>query len=125
MSNKNSYCNRAASTAVLRRGRMLSSKTDLSNQAPPPVSQNRFGPFVWITCFEENPKFGMAYLLNSNATGMRFNDSTCIVSNSLFQKMKYIDFLSKNESEKIELFDHSSPPSHLTKKFKIISYYQK
>lgn len=93
--NKNSYVNRAASTAALRRGRMLSSKTELPNQAPI-VAPNHSSPFVWVTFFEENPKFGMAYLLNSNATGMRFNDSTSLISNQQFQKMKYIDFLSKN-----------------------------
>lgn len=42
----------------------------------------------------------MAYLLNSHATGMRFNDSTSIISNNQFQKMKYIDFLSKNDDSK-------------------------
>ena len=39
----------------------------------------------------------MAYLLNSNAVGMRFNDSTIIVSNSQFQRMKYVDFLCRDE----------------------------
>lgn len=68
----------------------------------------------------------MAYLLNSNATGMRFNDSTSIVSNNNFQRMKYIDFLSKNDDSKaMESFDSASVPANLAKKHKIISYYQK
>ncbi|MCB0369530.1 MAG: hypothetical protein KDD45_08790 [Bdellovibrionales bacterium] len=41
----------------------------------------------------------MAYLLNSNATGMRFNDSTTIISNTQFQRMKYVDFLAKGEED--------------------------
>jgi len=47
------------------------------------------GPFVWVTYYEENPKFGVCYLLNSNATGMRFNDSTFLISNSNFTRVKY------------------------------------
>jgi hypothetical protein len=84
------------------------------------------GPFVWVTFFDENPKFGIAYLLNSNAVGMKYNDSTSIISNNQFAKMKYIDFLGKTEDEKRpEQFESSAVPEHLTKKFKIISYYQK
>lgn len=61
--------------------------------------------------------------MNSNATGMRFNDSTSLISNSQFQKMKYIDFMMKlNENE---VFDSQSVPESLGKKYKIISYYQK
>ena len=66
----------------------------------------------------------MAYLLNSNAIGMRFNDSTTIVSNNHFQKMKYIDFIAKNETVN-DVFETTDVPSHLHKKCKIISYYQK
>jgi len=64
--------------------------------------------------------------LNSNSVGMKFNDSTCIVANSNFQKMKYLDFLGKNTEEKNhEQFDVESTPDRLSKKVKIISYYQK
>ena len=66
----------------------------------------------------------MAYLLNSNAIGMRFNDSTTIVSNNQFQKMKYVDFIAKNEPVN-EVFETTNVPSNLHKKHKIISYYQK
>lgn len=65
----------------------------------------------------------MAYLLNSGATGMRFNDSTTIVSNTQFNKLKYRDFLSNQVEEKE--FDASNVPSSLNKKYKIITYYQK
>jgi hypothetical protein len=123
--NRNNYGQRAASTAALTRGRMLSSRTNLHSNAPPTLP-TQTAPFVWVTFFEENPKFGMAYLLNSNAIGMRFNDSTTIISNTQFQKMKYLDFLARGETERPpELFDPSNIPSNLTKKFKIITYYQK
>ncbi len=36
-------------------------------------------------------------MLNSNAVGMKYNDSTTIISNYQFLKMKYIDFLGKTE----------------------------
>lgn len=75
---------------------MLSEKTEQKNPIPVlPTSQT--GPLIWISFFEENVKFGMAYMLNSNATGMRFNDSTTIVSNHQFANMKYIDFLAKGD----------------------------
>ena len=67
----------------------------------------------------------MAYLLNSNATGMRFNDSTTIVSNSQFQRMKYVDFMANLDDRRPEIFDSLSVPENLSKKHKIISYYQK
>lgn len=53
----------------------------------------------------------MAYILNSNAVGMKFNDSTCIIANNTFQKMKYVDFMNKNDDEKRhELFDSKDIP---------------
>lgn len=91
--NKNNYGQRAASTAALTRGRMLSSRTDLQKPVQP-LPQTSTAPFVWITFYDENVKFGMAYILNSGATGMRFNDSTTIISNAQLQKMKYRDFMS-------------------------------
>jgi hypothetical protein len=33
----------------------------------------------------------MSYMLNSNAIGMRFNDSTSLISNCEFKKFKYFD----------------------------------
>ena len=67
----------------------------------------------------------MAYLLNSNAVGMKFNDSTTIVSNSQVQKMKYVDFLSKNEQRNPDVFNSNQVPENLNKKHKIITYYLK
>jgi hypothetical protein len=75
---------------------MVSSRAELPKQAITTPNAIQSGPYVWITFFEENPKFGMAYLLNSNATGMRFNDSTTLVSSHQFQKMKYIDFMIRS-----------------------------
>lgn len=46
-------------------------------------------PKIWVTYSEDNPKFGVCYMLNSGATGMKFNDSTCLISNSNFTKIKY------------------------------------
>jgi len=57
---------------------------------------------------------------------MKFNDSTCIIANNNFKKMKYLDFLSKNIEEKnYEMFDVDSAPDRTSKKVKIITYYQK
>lgn len=75
---------------------MVSTKTEIPSKIVSNMTAPHNGPLVWITFFEENPKFGTAYLLSSNATGMRFNDSTTLISNCQFQKMKYIDFLAKN-----------------------------
>jgi hypothetical protein len=78
---------------------MLSSRRELPKQVPTFLPPQR-EPLVWITYFEENQKFGMAYLLNSNVVGMKFNDSTSIVSNNQFLKMKYIDLQGKSEKER-------------------------
>lgn len=81
------------------------------------------GPQVWVTYSEENPKFGICYILNSNATGMKFNDSTYLISNSNFTKIKY--FPNTKEPSKGESYDLINTPDSLTKKMKIITYYQK
>jgi hypothetical protein len=78
-------------------------------------------PFVWVTFFEENAKFGTAYMLNSNAIGMKFNDSTGMVANSPFQRLRYMDLVGQES----ELFEASAVPDRLAKKYKIISYYQR
>ena len=44
---------------------------------------------IWVTYSEDNPKFGVCYMLNSGATGMKYNDSTSLVSNNNFTKIKY------------------------------------
>ena len=57
---------------------------------------------------------------------MRYNDSTSLVANNGFTKMKYIDFFGRSDEEKThEMFDVNAIPEHLSKKFKIITYYQK
>lgn len=50
-------------------------------------------------------------MLNSNAVGMKYNDSTTIISSCQFLRMKYIDFLGRTEEEKRpELFESSGVP---------------
>lgn len=66
------------------------------------------GPQVWVTYSEENPKFGICYILNSNATGMKFNDSTYLVSNSNFTKLKY--FPNTKQPSRGELYDVINTP---------------
>ena len=36
----------------------------------------------------------MSYMLNSNAVGMRYNDSTCLISNYEFNNFKYFDSIA-------------------------------
>jgi hypothetical protein len=59
------------------------------------MTQVQAPPYVWVSYYEENPKFGVSYLLNSNAVGMRYNDSTTLIANNGFNKMKYVDFFGK------------------------------
>ena len=119
------YGQRAASTAALTRGRMLSSVRREAPK-PQPTATPQQQPQVWVTYFEENAKFGVAYQLNSNAVGMRYNDSTTLIANCGFGSMKYIDFLARGEGERRqETFEVSDVPATLNKKFKIISYYHK
>jgi hypothetical protein len=67
------------------------------------MNVNIHGPFIWVTYYEENPKFGISYVLNSHATGMKFNDSTCMITNGVFTKIKYYDSVTnKDESNKRE-----------------------
>ncbi len=82
---------------------------------------------MWVIYFEENPKFGMSYMLNSNAVGMRYNDSTCLISNHEFTNFKYYDSLAskQNPNFKEPIYTHQTAPEELTKKFKIIDYYKK
>lgn len=56
--------------------------------------RNKYGPFTWVVYSEENPKFGMSYMLNSNAIGMRYNDSTSLISNHEFTRFKYFDSIA-------------------------------
>lgn len=55
---------------------------------------------VFVNYFEQNPKFGMGYILNSNAAGFKYNDSTAMVSNKNFTKVKYIEYDSLNKKLK-------------------------
>ncbi len=42
----------------------------------------------------------MGYILNSNAAGFKYNDSTAMVSNKNFTKVKYIEYDSLNKKLK-------------------------
>jgi len=75
----------ASSTALV--GHKFAKKKSIHEEPPVEVG----GPEVWVTHHVENPKFGMCYLLNSNSTGMQFNDSTCLVSNAGFTRVKYFE----------------------------------
>ena len=55
-------------------------------------------PKIWVTYSEDNPKFGICYMLNSGSTGMKFNDSTCLISNNNFTKIKYYPTLKDPSS---------------------------
>jgi hypothetical protein len=65
--------------------------------------------------------------MNSNAIGMRYNDSTCLISNTEFTKLKYYDSLlaRTNPAQMEQIYDIDKMPSELSKKYKIIDYYQK
>lgn len=39
----------------------------------------------------------MAYMLNSNAVGFRYNDSTVAITNCKHNRMKYIDYDSTSK----------------------------
>ena len=50
----------------------------------------------------------MAYLLNSNAVGFRYNDLTVMVSNSDVTKIKYFEYdsaMKKLKGENSKLYD--------------------
>lgn len=64
-------------------------------------------------------------MLNSHATGMKFNDSTCIISNNNFIKIKYYGSIKDRSSTIGEVYDIVRTPEELNKKMKIITYYQK
>ena len=49
--NLNKYNQRAASTAALTRGRMLSSRSNLQKNVQPPVP-TAMAPYVWVTFFD-------------------------------------------------------------------------
>jgi hypothetical protein len=45
---------------------------------------------VYVTYFEEQPKYGVFYILNTTSLGMRFNDQTCLASNQKLTQFKYV-----------------------------------
>jgi polo-like kinase 1 len=64
-------------------GALLTRKTTISSSTPLPGSP------LLVSFFEEQAKYGMFYVLANGAMGMRFNDQTCLVSNSKFSRFRY------------------------------------
>lgn len=50
----------------------------------------KHGPEIWVTQHDNNPRFGISYLLNCNISGMNFNDKTCLISNQGYTKVRYL-----------------------------------
>jgi hypothetical protein len=50
----------------------------------------------------------MSYMLNSNATGMRYNDSTCLVSDADFAHFKYFDSIANRQNPSVKEQIYSS-----------------
>ena len=86
---KNAVVQRASSSAALMVPKKNSQNFGKIETRMLTPNIQPLGPQVWVTYSEENPKFGICYVLNSNATGMKFNDSTYMISNSNFTKIKY------------------------------------
>lgn len=60
-------------------------------------------------------------MLNTNAIGMKFNDSTVMVANQAFQRLRYLDLAGQEN----DLIEAGAVPDKLVKKYKIITYYQR
>lgn len=60
-------------------------------------------------------------MLNTNAIGMKFNDSTVMVANQAFQRLRYMDLAGQDN----DFIDVGAVPERLVKKYKIITYYQR
>lgn len=121
---RNHVIQRACSTNAL----MQKKKSFTTKDILPSVTTNKGhdqGPHIWVTYFESNPKFGVSYILNSNAAGMKFNDSTYIISNSNFTKLKYQSSSQPGKISSGEVYILGQTPEHLNKKVKIITHYQK
>ncbi len=57
---------------------------------------------------------------------MRFNDSTCMISNAEFKKVKYIDPTAEDKEMKQGIvFTIGETPEKLAKKMKILTHYQR
>lgn len=111
---------RACSTAALMLPRRQISSSEIHRSGNKNHGQ---GPHIWVTYSEENPKFGLCYMLNSHATGMKFNDSTYIISNNNFTRIKYYATTRERPTSSGEVYEIARTPSTLDKKMKIISYY--
>lgn len=54
----------------------------------------------------------MSYMLNSNAVGMRYNDSTSLISNYEFMNFKYFDSVAhkQNPAQQEQIYTHDTIP---------------
>jgi hypothetical protein len=111
---------RACSTNAL----MLTKKLSLTRVSSSVSSGNPGqGPLVWVSYFEENPKYGLCYLLNSGAAGMKFIGSSFLIANCGFSRVKYLS--SCREGHSGEVYEIAKTPESLAKKVKIIAHYRK
>jgi hypothetical protein len=117
------HLQRASSAAGLIQRKKSSFKEHVSSSNNP--GQIKSSIPVRVIYYEENPKFGVSYMLSSNAIGMRYNDSTCIVTNSVQSKMKYAILEAGLTELRSEIHEFQHAPSSLAKKIKIISHYSK
>lgn len=83
---------------------------------------------IWVTYFIENPKYGMGYMLNSNAVGFKYNDSSVAVTNCKHNRMKYIEYdpttKKVNESDAI-IYQLEEAEQKEYKKYKILTHFQR
>ena len=93
---------RPASTAVLSKWKYLEKKEELPllelKRIPNEIEQ-------WVCNHIESSKYGTCYSLNSGAIGMFFIDSTCLIADACYTKIKYMSFLKQDESHKPVVFE--------------------
>lgn len=65
----------------------------------------------------------MCYLLNNNSTGMNFNDSTALISNCTFTRIKYFELTQRLEQQGAHVYEIGNTESVLAKKMKIILHF--
>lgn len=113
---------RAASSTALVGHKFIMKKASIEEPVAPPEIR---GPEIWVSHFVENPKFGLCYLLNNNSTGMNFNDTTVLISNCTFARIKYFELNQRLEQTGTHVYDIGNTDSSLAKKMKIIEHFNK
>ena len=54
--------------------------------------------------FDDQAKYGLFYKLSNNCFGMRFNDSTYLISNLAFNAFRYAVIKQSNKESDVEIF---------------------